>query len=119
MSTKKWILLFSVLAIVCIVLTLVFFCGGETNEQALVYSDGELVLSLDLHVDGTFRVDCPNGWNEILVEDGKVSVSAASCVSQDCVRHPPADHGAPIVCLPHRMVIRFSQAEDNMDALLS
>ena len=119
MSTKKWILLFSLLAIICISLTLILFLGGSAGEQALIYSDGELVLSLDLSVDGTYRVDCANGWNELVVSEGKISVSASSCTSQDCVRHSPADHGPPIVCLPHRMVIRFSESEESMDALLN
>ena len=49
--------------------------------------------------------------------NGKVSVSEASCPSQDCVRHLPSDSGAPIVCLPNRMVIKFAD-EAGYDALI-
>ena len=73
---------------------------------------------IDLQTDGTYRIECAEGWNELLVKDGEISVSSASCPSQDCVHTPPADRGAPIVCLPHRMVIRFSAETENMDALL-
>ena len=117
MKTRTWILLFAALAVVCVTLSLFFFRFGDASRYAEVYSDGELVLTLDLQVDGTYRVGTAAQWNVLSVENGRVSVSEASCPSQDCVRHLPSDSGAPIVCLPNRMVIKFAD-EAGYDALI-
>lgn len=117
MKTRTWILLFAALAVVCVTLSLFFFRFVDASRYAEVYSDGELVLTLDLQVDGTYRVGTAAQWNVLSVENGRVSVSEASCPSQDCVRHLPSDRGAPIVCLPNRMVIKFAD-EAGYDALI-
>lgn len=117
MKTRSWILLFSALALICTVLSAVIFLGAESAATAVVYSDGEAVRSIDLSVDGEYRIDCGESWNILTVRDGKISVTAASCASQDCVHHAPADSGAPIVCLPNRLVIRFTDGT-TLDAMI-
>ena len=93
MKTRTWILIVTVLSVVCVGLSLFFFCAGDASRYAEVYSDGELILTLDLQVDGTYRIGTADQWNVLTVENGRVSVSEASCPSQDCVRHPPSDSG--------------------------
>ena len=117
MKTRTWIILFAALAVVCVGLSFLFFRTGDASRYAEVYSDGELALTLDLQVDGTYRIGTADQWNVLTVENGRVSVSEASCPSQDCVRHPPSDSGAPIVCLPNRMVIKFVE-NAGYDALI-
>ena len=116
MKTKYWIILFSALILICAGLWLLFSLGGSDGSTARVYSNGELVLSVDLRIEGEYQVDYGEEWNTLKVDDGKIYVSAASCASQDCVHHAPANKGAPIVCLPNRLVIEFSTNE--FDAVL-
>ena len=108
MKTRTWIILFAALAVVCAGLSLFFFCAGDASRYAEVYSDGELALTLDLQVDGTYRVGTADPWNGLTVANGKVSVREASCPAQDCVGHLPSGRGAPFVCRPSRMVIKFA-----------
>lgn len=117
MKTKYWILIFSVLASVCILLTVLFFCTGQPKNQALVYSDGELVRTVDLTKDGEFTIYSHENWNTLKVENGKIRVSDASCKNRDCVHQGASDHGAPIVCLPNHLVIVFEDAGE-LDAVL-
>lgn len=117
MKTRSWILLFSLLALLCAGLSAVFLLGCEGADFAEVYSDGKLISRVDLSKDAEYRVDYGGEWNSLTVKDGKISVSAASCASQDCVRHAPADHGAPIVCLPNRLVIKFVNSSE-LDAII-
>ena len=117
MKTKYWILIFSVLAAACIILTVFFFCTGQPVEQALVYSDGKLIKTIDLKEDGEYTIENGEEWNVLTVKDGKIRVSSASCKNQDCVHQGASNHGAPIVCLPNHLVIRFEDAGD-LDAVL-
>lgn len=114
MKTRNWIILFLGIAAACAVALLV---RTEKSSAVRIYSDGKAVMTLSLDRDGEYRIDFGEEWNILRVENGKISVIAASCATQDCLHHSPADHGAPIVCLPNRMVIEFAETE-NFDAFL-
>lgn len=116
MKTRFWILLFLAIAVVCAGLS-VWLLGGKAETTAEVYSDGALVQTIDLAVDGEYRIESGGGWNILTVSGGKIAVTSASCPTQDCVHHAAADHGAPIVCLPNRLVVQFSTPSE-LDALL-
>lgn len=116
MKTKTLILIFAALAAVCAGLTCLFFLQGTPSSTAEVYSDGVLVCTIDLSKDGTYRVDHGDDWNLLTVRDGTLAVTAASCAGGDCIRHGAANRGAPIVCLPNRLVIQFTQ-DDGLDAV--
>ena len=117
MKTRFWILLFLAVAVVCAGLS-VWLLGGRAETTAEVYSDGKLVQTIDLAVDGEYRIESCGGWNILTVSGGKIAVTSASCHTQDCVHHAAADHGAPIVCLPNRLVVQFSTPSE-LDALLA
>ncbi len=115
MKTRNWILLFVLIALACIAALLLM--NRAPAAQAEIYSDGQLVRTISLSQDGEYRIDSDNGWNVIIVESGTVRVASASCVNQDCVHRGAANGGAPIVCLPNRLVIRFT-GEAAYDALV-
>ncbi|MBQ3355752.1 MAG: NusG domain II-containing protein [Clostridia bacterium] len=117
MKTRTWILLFSALAAVCLLCTFLILNDASTGGTATVRSDGVTVMTLDLSKDGEYRIASDYGMNTLRVENGKVSVISADCPSQDCVHHAPASSGAPIVCLPNRLVITFSTAQE-YDAII-
>lgn len=110
MKAKTWLLLFSLLSLLLTALSAVLLLGGAQAEYAEIYSDGKLIVTLELSKDTEYRVERGETWNVLAVQDGKISVSSASCSSQDCVHHAPADRGAPIVCLPNRLVIKFTNS---------
>lgn len=117
MKTRTWILTFTAIALLCAVLTAVLSLSSEEQTTALIYSDGTLVQTVDLTVDNTYRISFGNEWNEVTVCNGSIAVTAASCSSKDCVHHGAANSGAPIVCLPNRLVIEFTSA-DVLDAVI-
>ena len=51
MKTRFWILLFLSIAVVCAGLS-IWLLGGKAETTAEVYSDGALVQTIDLAVDG-------------------------------------------------------------------
>ncbi len=111
MKTKTWVILFAALALVLAVASVLLLCLPSAKKQAEVTSDGRKILTLNLSKDGDYRVESDEGWNVLTVRDGKISVTAASCAGHDCMHRSPGNSGAPIVCLPNRLVVRFVGSE--------
>ena len=62
-----------------------------------------------MHYDQFPSLPAAQQYNLISVADGAVTMEAADCRDQICVRHKPvADEGESIICLPHRLVIEIS-----------
>ena len=105
MKSRTWALLFVGLFAVLAVIALLGR-GGSGAPAAEVYSDGELIMTLDLSRDETYTIRSQNGGSNTLeVRDGCVYVTEADCPDGVCVRHGAAKAGSPIVCLPNRLVI--------------
>lgn len=113
MKTRTWILLFSILLIVGIAASVAVFFGRTGGTVANIYQDGVCIRSIDLStVDAPydFTVSCDSGENTVSVERGRICIRDADCPDQVCVAFGwLADSAAPIVCLPHRLVIRIEK----------
>ncbi len=86
---------------------------------ANVYVNGECVKSVDLSrvtESFEFKVETPAGTNVIQVEPGRIRVKEADCPDQVCVHAGwITDSANPIVCLPHRLVIKLEKKAENND----
>ena len=109
MKTKHWILLLTAVFLVLAGIVAWQYLGKKPAAAAEVWADGKLVQTLDLSVDGEYRIETDLGWNLVTVSGGMAAVTAASCPDGDCVRCGPQNAGPPIVCLPNRVSIRFSE----------
>ena len=118
-----WLIIIGV--IVAVSLAGLFFVRSqqETGAHVEIYQDGTLLDTFSLEEDRTVTYESPNGGtNTIVIEDGKVRMSEASCPDQVCVRHGPTDQTAdPIVCLPNQLVVEVvvpgDQAENQLDGV--
>ena len=111
MKTKMWILLLAAVLVVCAALSTWLLWPREA-QSAQVYSDGELLFTLDLRVEQTKTVQSQYGTNVITVKAGKVAVTQADCPDHYCMDRGFCSGGAQIVCLPNRAEIRISGAAD-------
>ena len=116
MKTKYWALLIGAVLAVCVGLSVFLLLPGEAATHAEVWSDGELKYTLPLSVDQTLTVESGGGVNVITVRDGKIAVTQANCPDGYCMDRGFCSGGAQIVCLPNRLVIRFTgeQAIDSV-----
>ena len=114
---NKWHVLFSLA-----VASLGAWCAYTwfTPRGALVeiVQDGRVVSTLDLsrrHERRMLKLDAPGGgFNTLLIENGAVRVLSADCPGHDCVNMGILrSASAPLVCLPHKLVIRY--ADDNSE----
>ena len=62
----------------------------------------------------SFVVESPyGGSNTILVQPGRICVSEADCPDRICVHQGwLSDGAAPVVCMPHRLVLRLKDGEE-------
>lgn len=87
----------------------------QDSHIAEVLLDDQLIRRIDLDAvkqPYTFRVDCGHGaYNDIRVTPGAIAIVKANCPDQICVHQGPIHDGVtPIVCLPHRLLIRIDGA---------
>ena len=111
MKNRSWILLLTILALLCGILGCFLLSSGDTASHAQIYSQGELVKTVDLAVPQVFTVTAPGGGsNTITVKDRKIAVTSASCPDHYCMHRGFQSSGAPIICLPNALEIRFLSA---------
>ena len=98
-------------------LALIGWCtrGWRAPHRTIVGSqqDGRLISTLDLRGEKgsrTITLHAPGGgFNTLLIENGRIRVASADCPGHDCVRMGVLrSASAPLVCLPHRLIVRFA-----------
>lgn len=108
---RKVICIIAVLCIVFFSLLCAILVRNTGGNTACIYSDGKLIKTIDLRnaADQTFTVYSEDsGYNVITVKDGTISVTDADCPDRICVMTAPISDGIqPIVCMPHKLVIRI------------
>ena len=117
MKTKYWIIALAAVALLCGALSVLFLMPGEDAAAAQIWSEGELLYTLPLHIDRTVTVETAGGWNVITVQGGKIAVTEASCPDHYCMDRGYCAGGAQIVCLPNRLVIKFV-GEQSVDSVV-
>ena len=113
MKTKIWAAILVILLVVCGGLGMIFLQPGENSDYAQILSHGEVVKTVNLHMDQEFTVTTDDGgYNIVTVKDGAIAVSEASCPDHYCQDRGFCSGGVDIVCLPNKLVIRFLGQQD-------
>ena len=113
MKTRTWIILFAVLLIACLGLSIPLLLPSDDASHAEILVDGQLVRTVPLSVDQQFTLSTHNGGsNTITVQNGAIAVTEADCPDHYCMHRGFCSGGTQIVCLPNRLVIRFTGAQE-------
>ena len=113
MKTKIWIILIVLVLALCLGLSLFLLKPGVPATHAEIFSNGQLLQTVDLRIDREFTVTTESGGtNVVTVKDGKIAVTQATCPDHYCMKRGFCHSGADIVCLPNRLVISFLQEAD-------
>ena len=84
----------------------------QAGAVAEVTVDGEVVMTLPLSEDTT--VILGEGTNTLVIQDGTVRVTEASCPDHVCMDRGAVRYdGETIVCLPNKVVITVVGAQSN------
>ena len=105
---------------VCILLTvgllgaLFLFLSKTEGDTVRVVSDGSVVKEFSLSENVRTRIFFGDGYNELVIQDGKAFVEEASCPDGICVSHRPiSNDGESIICLPNKLVVEVKTKKDN------
>lgn len=115
----KVILLLLLGAVAASAAWLLFRDGGTPSPTARISRDGVLLQEINLdQVDAPWSIvlEDESGRNTVTVEKGRICISAADCPDQICVKQGWISGGtAPIVCLPHKLMIEIVNGGGALD----
>ncbi|MBQ8331015.1 MAG: NusG domain II-containing protein [Clostridia bacterium] len=84
---------------------LLFRTMGDT---VVITVDGRFFGEYSLEEDRVVEIRNGDGYNVLVIEEGKASVKRASCPDGICSSHRPIEHnGESIICLPNRVVVEI------------
>ena len=112
LKTRTWIILIAVLALVLIALSVVRLTARSGGTRVQIIQDGTVLREIDLSrvkEPYSFTVEAPDGgYNRVEVEPGRIRVVEADCPDGICISQGwLSDQTVPIVCLPHRLIIKI------------
>lgn len=115
-KTRTWILLLSLLLLLCVGAAVLLFFPASQSQTVQVLQDGRCLYEIDLadvRQPYTLTVEDGHGGSNVLqIEPGRIRILSSDCPDQICVRRSWLDlQSAPIVCLPHRLVIQAVDGE--------
>ncbi len=115
------IILIALVVVVSIVLFIAMIIRQEDGGMVVVKVSGETWREFSLHEERTINLDFDDGsYNTLVIQDGFVRMSEASCPDQICVNHKEIQKsGETIVCLPNQVVIEIeSDSQSEIDAIV-
>ena len=112
LKTRTWIILIASVALLLIALSVFLLTSRSEGTVVQVIQDGTVLQEIDLsrvREPYSFEVEAPDGGvNRIEVEPGRIRVADADCPDRICVSQGwLSDQSVPIVCLPHRLIIKL------------
>ena len=112
MKQKIWIRVCMIVAFICFLVWMLLRQKGISQTTAQIIYQGEVIRTVDLSAvkkTESFTVGEPGNQNTIQISPDGIGIISADCHDQICVHQGIRSHGPePIVCLPHRLSIRFT-----------
>ncbi len=118
-KATKAILALLVLAVVASGAWIFLGKSGAENPRVVIEVDGEIFADYDMdEVKGIIPISTENGGeNRVWVQEDLVFMDSANCPDQTCVKQGVIKDGTvPIVCLPHKVIVRIEGGESGLDA---
>ena len=111
----------SAILLLILLTCLVLFIFRTDGDTVTVTVDGSLFGEYSLGKDQEIEIKTENGYNVLVIEDGKAYVKSASCPDGICSSHRPIEYdGESIICLPNKIVIEIKkQGEKQPDIIIS
>lgn len=114
MKNRKIIIAVWLIFLVSVCLSVCILRHSDRRTVEIV-QDGAVLYTFDLNraEDQEIRVPAADGGNNLIViSGGTICIAEADCPDQTCVKmgELKSDY-LPIVCLPHKLIVRFAEGE--------
>ena len=110
------IILVLVILLAVFALVLILYLTAERGSYAVVTYNGEEYARYHLTEDSVNEIKTDAGTNVIVIKDGKVFVSSATCPDGICVAHRAiSSTSESIICLPNKLVVTIEGESKNAD----
>ena len=111
---KFWLIILGVIAAVCVAGLVFLALHRQPGAMVRITQDGQQVGLYPLDEPRTLRYESDHGgYIVVVIQDGAVRVSEASCPDQICVRKGATNQTAdPIACLPNGLIVEVIAGED-------
>ena len=86
---------------------------SQNGETVSIYVDGELYKTLPLEKNCETVVESEFGTNRVVVENGKVYVTDATCPDRLCEKSKITKSGRSIICLPNRLSVIIGDGKND------
>lgn len=98
---------------------LALFLFRTPGDTVTVTVDGVLFGTYSLSENRTVEIRSGDGYNLLVIGDGKAFIQKASCPDGICAAHRPIHHeGESIICLPNKVVVEVhAQDGDQPDII--
>lgn len=118
MKYGKWLYAFCGMIFLSGIAGSIFVMGKPSTGSVRIIQDGKVLYQLNLphEEDRTMELEYHGSRNIVEIKGHKIRVAEAGCPDGICVQRGWLDSSVPIVCLPNRLVIRFSDGEDAINA---
>jgi len=116
-TTRFWMVFFAVLLCICGGASWYLINREPGSRVAGIYQDGALIRRINLE-DGQafeFTISKDGMENQVCVDEEGIRIIRSNCPDQTCVKHGNLQSGAPIVCLPHHIVIKWENETDAIE----
>ena len=119
---KNIIILLSIIAVIVIGSVIGIFYVSRPSESNTVeiVSNGKVIKTLNLSTEknNSFEVENNGKINVIEIKNGRIRVKSADCPDKVCVDSGWLEYSdLPIVCLPNKLIIRFTENSDDIDSV--
>ena len=98
----------------------VLVIASPAESRVRILSDGKEIYTADLRTaeDTVFDVEYQGHINTVEILDHRIRVKNADCPDKTCVHMGWLSSSAmPVVCLPHKLVIEFTDDVREIDAV--
>lgn len=118
-KAAKWLVAALGLALLGSGAWIMFGQKAAGDPHVVIEVDGEIYADYDMdEVKGIIPISTPNGGeNRVWVQEDLVFMDSANCPDQTCVKQGVIKDGTvPIVCLPHKVIVRIEGGKTGLDA---
>ncbi len=109
----KFILIITVLILLLCAVWAAFALRKPSGQRVFIIQENKIIQELDLasEKDQEIRIASPDGgYNIIRIQNHEICISEADCPDQTCIKTGILrSENLPIVCLPHKLIIRFAE----------